>query len=166
MIVLKKESIISAKAGEFIIKSVQHNHFSDIFNYFKNNKIKLSYENYKLFYKLNLFVDDSRILRVKSKFDRNYLHKIDYPVILPKDDHFTTLLLHEYHIKLAHSGCYTILSEVRKKFFVEHIYSYIKKIFKSCIVCKRMNSRPIKVNQNAYREYRVNPLIYLFKICF
>ena len=102
-------------------------------------------------------MDDSRILRVKSKFDRNYLHKIDYPVILPKDDHFTTLLLHEYHIKLAHSGCYTILSEVRKKFFVEHIYSYIKKILKSCIVCKRMNSRPIKVNQNAYREYRVNP---------
>ncbi|XP_068203538.1 uncharacterized protein [Palaemon carinicauda] len=35
--------------------------------------------------------------------------------------------------------------------------STIKRILKECVVCRRYNQRPVKLNQSAYREFRLSP---------
>ena len=36
-------------------------------------------------------------------------------------------------------------------------FSLVKNTIKSCIQCKRFNARSVKLNQNAYRDFRANP---------
>lgn len=47
-----------------------------------------------------------------------------------------------------------------------HPYSTVKNYLKSCLTCKRVNARPVKLNQNAYREFRTNPPCEPYKFIY
>ena len=78
----------------------------------------------------------------------------------------TTLLVREIHEKHAHSGIYSILSEFRKSFFVPHCFTVIKKVLKNCIHCRKLHAKPVKLSQNVYRDFRVNPSQIPFRTAF
>ena len=94
-------------------------------------------------------------MRVHSKFTR--FKNFRFPILLSKSSPLTKLIIFDYHHKLAHAGCYALLSQLRKQFWIPHYFSMVKKTLNECILCKRFNSRTLKVNQNSYREARVSP---------
>ena len=67
------------------------------------------------------------------------------------------LIIRDLHIKLSHGGCYSVLAELRKNFWITHVYSTVKKVLSDCVICKRLNERVIKLNQSPYPEFRINP---------
>jgi len=107
--------------------------------------------------RLNLFLSDS-LVRVKSKFDR---WKDDpafgFPIFLPKESKLCEMIINDTHIQMSHSGVYSMLSRLRKQFWIEHIFSKVKCVLKKCILCRRLNGRPVKLNQSSYRLDRVQP---------
>jgi len=130
----------------------------------KNRKLKDVPE---IVNKLNVFLDKDGVIKVRSKFDRWSLNKeFCFPVLLPKSSALTKLVILDAHEKLAHGGCYSLLAHLRKYYWVEHSYSLVKKILRECVVCKRFNARPIKVNQNAYRQFRASPPSEPYKFVF
>ena len=56
-----------------------------------------------------------------------------------------------------------MLNYLRKEFWILNYYSAVKEVIKSCVWCRRLNARTIKINTNAYRDFRVNPSTIPFR---
>lgn len=46
---------------------------------------------------------------------------------------------------------------LQREFYIPCALQTIKKIVNKCLICKKINGRTIKINQNYYRDYRVSP---------
>ena len=117
---------------------------------------------------LNIYKDKNGLLRLCNKFER--FHKDGktcyFPILLPKDSRITELIIRDLHVKLAHSSLYVLLNEMRKRFYIPRFFSVVKKVISNCITCRKINVQTIKLNQNSYRDFRVNPLNVLLAIVF
>ena len=147
------------KACNYVLRLDQKIHFESVFDYFE--KSPKNVKDIPLLVKqLNIYLDKNGLLRVRSKFDpsKSYSSRDCYfPILISKHSELTSKIILDIHEKLSHAGCYTILSELRKKFWITHYYSIVKKVLRTCVHCKRHTNRTIKLNQNVYREFRSNP---------
>ena len=139
-----------------VLLNEQFKHFPEVFDFFNKNSPSLS-ECPSIVTRMNIFKDKYGLLRVKSKFKKWYPPDSDFPILLPHDSALTRILVLDVHDKLSHSGCYSVLAELRKKFFLPKCYSTVKKALSCCTHCRRFNARTIKLSQNAYRDFRVSP---------
>ncbi|XP_068225202.1 uncharacterized protein [Palaemon carinicauda] len=135
----------------------QCKYFPEVYSYFQtgmNSKKEIP----PIITQLNLFMDEQGILRVKSKFKKwNYNINVKFPVLLHPDSHLTKFIIWDAHVKLLHSGCYSVLTELRRYYYIPKHFSVVKKALKQCIHCRRFNNRTIKLNQNSYRVFRSDP---------
>ena len=134
-----------------IISNEQKKNFHEIFDYFKS---KMSATVPDLVTKFNLFIDSSGIIRVKSKMKSI---GSSYPMLLPSKSPLTELIVRDAHDRSKHGGVYSVLKELRSKYWILSYYSTVKRVLKRCITCARYNNRAIKLNQNEYRDFRVYP---------
>lgn len=82
-------------------------------------------------------MNNKGIIRVKSKLDiLDAKFSVKCPILLAKNCPLTRNLAMEQHIKQRHSGVYKLLSIIRKEFYITSSYSVVKKIIKSCVICK------------------------------
>ena len=104
------------------------------------------------------------ILRVKGKC-RNLIiskgHK--YPILLHKNSKLTALIINDYHHTLGHPGIHKVLSLLREQFWIPSGYMSVKKAVRKCIPCKKLFGRAVKINQNDYRSFRINPSKFPFR---
>ena len=138
-----------------VFKRAQQINFADTYDYLLN---PLAGKSSNLANQLNLFLDSDGLIRVKSKFSKlksNFNEK--FPILLSKDCLFTKNLIFETHIKAKHAGIYKLLAILKKEFYIPSAYVTVKKCLKSCLICKRLYGRVIKINQNDYTEFRISP---------
>lgn len=126
--------------------------YPEVFKYL-GSKNKTVADLPQLVSQLNLFKDEHELLRIRSKFSEESL----WPILLPRDSLLTCMIVRDVHLRLSHSGVYPVLRELRKQFWITHYFSCVKNVLKKCIVCRKFNSGPIKLNQSAYRDFRVKP---------
>ena len=134
-----------------LVKAEQQRYFPEIIKSLEKREIASKIPNLVL--QLNLFLDEDGLIRVKGKFN----NKHHYLILLPNNSHLTTLIVRDMHEKFMHSGVYFVLRELRKSFWILKGFSTVRRILRNCIRCKRVNERPIKLNQGEYREFRVDP---------
>jgi len=113
---------------------------------------------HQLVTQMNLFIDRDGLIRVKGKLKKL---KADYgekcPVLLSKDCPISKSIIWDTHLKLKHGGIHRVLARIRKEFWITNAFTCVKKLLKTCLVCRRLNNRTVKLSQNAYRDYRINP---------
>ena len=117
---------------------------------------------------LNIFPDQDGLLRVKSKTAR-WKDKDDYsyaPILLAKNSLLTEMVINDLHTRTSHSGVYTVLSELRKCFWVPHCFSTVKRVLRRCVSCRRFNNRTLKLTQSPYRDFRLEPPNIPYKSIF
>ena len=149
-----------------VIKTEQHKYFPEIFSYFGSTSKNVK-DIPNIVNQLNIYPDTHGLLRVKSKFSRwnnDLSHR--FPVLLPKNSLLTKMIIMDFHERLFHAGCYRLLTELRKHFWVTHYFSVVKNILKSCVTCKKIKQRTIKLNQSPYREFRLDPPNIPFRSIF
>ena len=155
------------EARILIIRKAQRESFPDIFKYFEEKGTSFdSIPN--LVTQLNIYKDRNGLLRVSSKFER-FRHSPNsryFPLLLPRNHRITELMIRDIHIKFNHIGLYALLNEVKRTIYVPKIFSFVKKILKECIHCKKLNARTVKLNQSSYREFRVDPPNIPFRYSF
>ena len=101
-------------------------------------------------------MDHQGLLRVGSKMLRDGIKKPKHcPILLSKTSHTTHLIIDEYHRSLAHVGVYSMLTQMRKKYWIPCIFSTVRKKISKCTWCKRFNGRTIKLNQGMYKDWRI-----------
>ena len=148
---------LHSKAYRHVLLTEQKCTFPDIFDYLLSDQRKLK-EIPSLVSRLNIFIDKDGLLKVKSKFGRNYSNSnYTFPILLSKDSTLTKLIIKDTHLQLAHCGCYSVLADLRKKFWIQHPFTSVKRVLKECLLCRRFNARTVKLTQNSYRNFRTNP---------
>ena len=159
-----KDNLYSIASNQILLTE-QRIHFPDISHYFQEQKRSIkSMPN--LVGELNLFQSEDSLLRVRSKFGRSNPEQRSFPILLPKNSLLTTLIIRDLHIQYSHAGVYTLLKELRCSFWITHCYSTVCKVLSECITCKRLNERPIKLNQSDHRDFRVDPPSIPFRYIF
>ena len=76
---------------------------------------------------------------------------------MPKNRRITELIVFDIHAQYNHAGIYSVMNEMRKRFYIPSYFSVVKKVLKKCVVCRKVNARTFKINQSSYRDFRVNP---------
>ena len=139
--------------------------YSSIYEYFDPD-VTSRKDTPDLVTKLNPFIDDG-LIKIKSKVDRWKDHsELGFPILMSNESKLTSLIIHDTHERFSHSGCYAILTSLRKKFWIPKCFSTVKKVIKNCIVCKRFNHKTVKLNQSPYRDFRMNPESYPYRNIF
>ena len=149
---LSEEKNYHQLAVNKIIASDQKESFAEISQYFKSENVPKN-NIPSLMTKFNLFLDKDQLLRVKSKMEDRTL----MPILLSNTSPLTELIIRHTHEELGHSGLYSVLRELRRKYWIPKYYSTVRKILSRCVTCRRFNARTIKINQNSYRDFRTNP---------
>ena len=127
------------KDAEFAIFSfVQHKHF--------NNEISSLEKNVQIpknssLKSLNPFVHNG-LLRAGGRLRRSQEDfEFKHPVILPKKCFITELLVQGIHKEVGHLGKKTILSHLRKKYWVTGVSNLIDKITRNCLSCRKQHAK-------------------------
>ena len=151
------------EAFNHIISSAQRKEFFELFEFFESpsNQNTAKRDIPKLITKLNLFLDKDGLIRIRgknTKASKTVLYKrYSCPILLPRKCPLVKPIVWETHCRLLHSGCYSTLKELRKVFWTSGFYSVVKNTIKNCTICTRRHGRTVKLNQNAYRELRLDP---------
>ena len=145
------------KTWNAIIMSDQRKYYPEVLDYFRKPS-GVARAIPPIIAQLNLYLDEDKIVRVQSKFERWADHnKYPHPVLLSKESNLTCIIIQEIHVRKSHAGCYSVLNDLRRKFYVPHHFSVTKRVLKRCTTCRRVNARPIRITQNCFREFRVSP---------
>ena len=138
-----------------VLRQAQFEGFPELAQFFTD---PLCANEVQMVQQLNLFVDKSGIVRVKTKFDNlKAPFEEKFPILLPKKSSLTVCIINDLHQSLMHAGVYKILSILRKRFYLPSAFSITKGIIRPCVICKKMYGRSIQINQNDYKSYRINP---------
>ena len=131
--IVERAPTTSSAALEFLIKDVQREHFSDLFN---NSKTCHSHR----LSNLSPFVDERGILRVGGRLSRSNLdYSNKYPILLPNDSKFTILVIQYYHERTKHQGRVITLSAIREAgYYIYRASSTIKKFLRDCVTCRKL----------------------------
>jgi len=64
-------------------------------------------------------IDDDGILRCKGRYENvDVADNTKYPKLLHKKEHYTKLVIEDYHNKFLHSGVSQTLSHTRKEYWI------------------------------------------------
>ena len=87
---------------------------------------------------LGVYIDDRGILRCKGRLEHaNLSEAARNPILLPKHERFTCLVVEKMHKEQLHSGVSQTLSRVRFRFWIPSGRSVVKWIVRQCRVCRR-----------------------------
>jgi len=138
-----------------VIVDAQKESFSNVINYLRTPS---RCECPNLVSQLNLFLDSNGVVRVKNKFKNlDAPFSVKYPVLLDNKSDLTACIVKDFHVKFKHAGVYKLLSLIRREFHVTNAFVTVKKLIKDCVTCRRIHGRPAMLNQNDYKDIRINP---------
>ena len=89
------------------------------------------------------FLDGEGIWRCGGRLSNaDVPYSVKHPILLPRDHHFTLLIVRRAHERVLHNGVKDTLNEVRSKFWIIKCRSLLKKLIHRCVVCKRFEGKP------------------------
>ncbi|XP_053407961.1 uncharacterized protein LOC128559664 [Mercenaria mercenaria] len=88
---------------------------------------------------LGVFIDKNGLLRCRGRLENANISDADrYPILLPKKDHITRLIIERDHKQQLHSGLSQTLSAVRYKFWIPSGRATVGSVLRQCILCRKI----------------------------
>ena len=99
---------------------------------------------------LNLFLHSDGLIRLYTSLALSEAidYDIRFPILLPRDDYVTKLLIRHYHVTESHSGIQQTLSSLRLKFWIPKLGKLVPQIVKSCETCNYHHSQRYHVTMS------------------
>lgn len=130
---LTVDEMISAKKK--LISFIQSQHFN------KEKRILLSNGKEKIsnqLWKLKPFIDSEGLLRIRGRLALSELsYDEKHPYILPKNHHFTALVINYFHLRALHAEAQLLLADIRKQFWIPDGKNSVRKVISKCVTCHR-----------------------------
>ena len=64
-----------------------------------------------------------------------------HPVLLPKSDYFTRLIIQDIHRRAMHGGVSTTVASLRHSFWIPSARQQVRAVLRGCVICTRLNGR-------------------------
>ena len=122
------------------IKHLQNQHFKEV-------KIALTEKKrHNLVNQLGLQIDNEGLVRFVGRLGAAQITEgARQPILLPKRDHVTDLLIDSLHRRYFHIGVSQTLSMIRQTYWIPQGRSEVKRILRKCTICKRHEGGPYKM---------------------
>ncbi|XP_062713401.1 uncharacterized protein LOC134290309 [Aedes albopictus] len=115
-------------------------------------------------YKMCPFIDDTGVMRKRSRLqnaDWMAFHT-KYPVILPRQNRISFLLVDYYHRRLQHRNRETVVNEMRQLYEIPRLRSVVFKVVDSCMTCRIRRAVPNPPPMAPLPKVRVTPYVRPF----
>ncbi|UYV66611.1 hypothetical protein LAZ67_4002308 [Cordylochernes scorpioides] len=107
---------------------------------------------------INPFIDASGMLRVGGRIKyANVNPDQKFPLLLPKNHHFTKLIILHFHTRYLHAGPQLVLSLIRNSYWIMGGRDIVRRIIKQCITCFRFRAKTAVQIMGNLPADRVNP---------
>uniref|UniRef100_W8AYL5 Pro-Pol polyprotein n=1 Tax=Ceratitis capitata TaxID=7213 RepID=W8AYL5_CERCA len=95
-------------------------------------------------FNLTPMVDEEGVLRLSGRIDNAECVPLNTkrPIILPNSHHLTGLIARYYHEKYKHQNQESIVSAIRRKFWIPNLRRIVKSAAKNCQYCKNKRAEP------------------------
>ncbi|XP_028968865.1 uncharacterized protein LOC114828533 [Galendromus occidentalis] len=132
---------LASKAETVLIRTVQQQHLFEELCAVRSGDRVPSTSKLAAF---RLFIDTHGVLRARTRLDRGSAFTYDEknPIFIPGCSRFATLLILDTHRINAHFGVNTVLSFLRRRFWIVRGRQIIKALLAKCVTCRRKHSRP------------------------
>ncbi|XP_036348065.1 uncharacterized protein LOC118757462, partial [Rhagoletis pomonella] len=135
---LIQEEII--KAEHVLYRQAQRSAYAEEIDMLKNNK---PLSKASPIYKKSPYLDDNNILRIDGRIDMACItSEQKRPIILPKENMITTLIIMHYHNLYRHLNHETAVNEVRQFYYIPRLRVVFKKQIRNCQMCKIQKAVP------------------------
>ena len=99
---------------------------------------------------LNPGLDNEHIVRVHGRFANADLPEATAsPILLPRREHFTKLLIEDQHNTIHHSGTAHTLAAIRQRFWIPQGRAEVKSILRRCLTCIKHQGGPYRAKPMA-----------------
>ena len=160
------------EAEKSILKSVQYEHFHEELQTLqalnltgevtdrtqtrvRNRTLKRS----SSLYKLDPYLDDDGLIRVGGRIQRaNVPTDVKHPVIVPRKDHVTELLIRHHHFQVNHMGRGITHNELRQRgYWIIGGSSAVSNYISKCVTCRRLRGSLVQQKMADLPEDRLEP---------
>ena len=95
---------------------------------------------------LNPSIYADGIIRLNGRFvNSNLPEEAKSPILLPREEYFTKLLINNVHAEICHGGTAHTLARLRQKYWIPQGRTAIKAVLKKCLTCIRFQGGPYKI---------------------
>ncbi|XP_055543438.1 uncharacterized protein LOC129728989 [Wyeomyia smithii] len=130
-------------AMEVYIRHVQNQHYQQEINRLER---KGEVNRSSSLRQLKPYLDERHLLRVGGRLQLSELsYNTKHPILLPRHSILTALILHHEHHEQLHCDPQSLLSAVRRRFWIVGGTSAARKTCRSCVEC--MRARPTQLHQ-------------------
>ena len=121
-------------------KYVQRQQYSEVVNSISKSKSN------NLQRQLGIYIDSHGLLRCRGRLENaGHCENAKHPILLPKGHIYTDFIVEIYHKVSLHTGVLQTLSLIRHRFWIPQGRSAVRKVLRSCTVCRRHESGPYKM---------------------
>ena len=107
--------------------------------------------------KLNPRIENG-LLRAGGRIGRAPLpYDLKHPVILPYKHHVTDLIIRDHHQRMGHLGQESVLSSLRKKYWILKGRSAVRRVLNKCSDCQRRKAKPAEQFKAELPKERMTP---------
>ena len=132
------------ESAQLWTKYVQHKYFFDKFKSINSGKRNV------LKGKSGLYTDEKGLIRCGGRFMLTKSH----PQLLPKDSHFTNMIIIAAHMRNLHAGVSQTLAGIINEYWIVQRRSAVQKVIRKCLICIHWEGGPFKTHPFAsYPEY-------------
>lgn len=112
-----------------------------------HREVQKSFENDEKFQKsrdnVRIFTDEKGVMRVGGRIENSTMpYNAKFPILLPRNHHFTNLYIWRCHFIVKHNGMRETLTELRSKYWIIGGRQVVKNVLSKCIVCKKFSAKP------------------------
>ena len=106
------------EARNVLLKATQHKIYRQEISYLKN---KDKSRQPAIIRQLDLYLDDEDIIRCRGRLQYTDLpHDTKFPILIPKDNYLTTLIVHSMHKQVMHGGVRETFTHIRQTYWIPH----------------------------------------------
>jgi hypothetical protein len=139
---ISNHALITTEEYELVklewIKCVQKNHYTEVLQALQGESVKVQIP---IVSQLGLQLDELGIIRAHGRYEYADLPEAARaPILLPKKDWFSNLVVNDVHCRLMHSGVSHTLSQVRLSYWIPCGRALTRSVISHCIICRRFKT--------------------------
>ena len=115
---------------------------------------------------LQLFLDSDGVLCCGGRLELSTLpYATKFPILMPHDSAFVTLLIQYSHDAVKHAGIKSTLLHLRNSYWLLQGRKAVRRFVNSCLVCRRFVSKPYAVPPSPPLPLGRSTFDRVFKMC-